>query len=160
MISPSIPCAQSLSRVWLSASTWTGAHQAPLSVGILQARKPVWVAMPSSRGSSQPGVETRSSALQADSLPSEPPSIKLHYCVRMRQQLGNCCYRGKRWFTRDKKGRESWSSWDLTSGRRCSLGEDQSSDLGEASRASQDRTRGEEFTEQLGPQGLASAHQP
>ena len=33
---------------------WTIAHQPPLSMGILQARKPEWVAMPSSRGSSQP----------------------------------------------------------------------------------------------------------
>ena len=33
---------------------WTVAHQAPLSMGILQARTLEWVAMPSSRGSSQP----------------------------------------------------------------------------------------------------------
>ena len=33
---------------------WTVAHQAPLSLGILQARILEWVAMPSSRGSSQP----------------------------------------------------------------------------------------------------------
>ena len=44
------------------------AHQAPLSMGILQARILVWVAMSSSRGSSRP----RSPAMQADSLPSEP----------------------------------------------------------------------------------------
>ena len=31
---------------------WTVAHQAPLSIGILQARILEWVAMPSSRGSS------------------------------------------------------------------------------------------------------------
>ena len=37
--------------------------------GILQARILEWVAMPSSRGSSQP----RSPTLQADSFPSEPP---------------------------------------------------------------------------------------
>ena len=44
------------------------AHQAPLSIGILQARMLDWVAMLSSRGSSQP----RSPALQGDSLRSEP----------------------------------------------------------------------------------------
>ena len=33
---------------------WTVAHQAPLSMEILQARMLEWVAMPSSRGSSQP----------------------------------------------------------------------------------------------------------
>ena len=32
---------------------WTAAHQVPLSAGILQARILEWVAMPSSRGSSQ-----------------------------------------------------------------------------------------------------------
>ena len=33
---------------------WTVTHQAPLSMGILQVRILEWVAMPSSRGSSQP----------------------------------------------------------------------------------------------------------
>ena len=32
------------------ATSWTIAHQAPLSMGILQARILEWVAMPSSRG--------------------------------------------------------------------------------------------------------------
>ena len=35
---------------------WTVAHQAPLCIEILQARILKWVAMPSSRGSSQPTV--------------------------------------------------------------------------------------------------------
>ena len=46
-------CAQSLSHVWLFAIPWTVARQAPLSMGVLQARILEWVAMPSSRGSSQ-----------------------------------------------------------------------------------------------------------
>ena len=50
---------QSLSRVRLFVTSWTGARQAPLSMGILQARIPEWVAMPSSRGSSQPRDRTR-----------------------------------------------------------------------------------------------------
>ena len=41
--------------------------------GILQARMLEWVAVPFSRGSSQPGIEPRSPALQVDSLPAEPP---------------------------------------------------------------------------------------
>ena len=45
-------CAQALSRVRLFVIPWTVAHQAPLSMGILQARTLDWVAMPSSRGSS------------------------------------------------------------------------------------------------------------
>ena len=40
-------------------------------LGILQARILVWVAFPFSRVSSQPRDQTRSSALQADSLPTE-----------------------------------------------------------------------------------------
>ena len=42
-------------------------------MGILQARILEWVAMPSSNGSSQPKDQTQASAVQADSLPSEPP---------------------------------------------------------------------------------------
>ena len=52
---------------------WTVARQAPLSMGILQARILEWIAMPSSRGSFQPRDWTQVSRLQADSLPSEPP---------------------------------------------------------------------------------------
>ena len=41
--------------------------------GILQARILEWIAMLSSRGSSQRRDRPRSSTLQVDSLPSEPP---------------------------------------------------------------------------------------
>ena len=41
--------------------------------GILQARILEWVAIPFFRGSSRPGIKPGSPALQADSLPSEPP---------------------------------------------------------------------------------------
>ena len=47
-------CVLSLSWVQLFATLWTIARQAPLSMGILQARILEWVAMPSSRGSLQP----------------------------------------------------------------------------------------------------------
>ena len=40
---------------------------------ILQARILDWVAIPFSRGSSQPRIKAASLALQADSLPTEPP---------------------------------------------------------------------------------------
>ena len=40
--------------------------------GILQARRLEWLAIPFSRGSSQPGIEPRSPSLWADSLPAEP----------------------------------------------------------------------------------------
>ena len=45
-------CVYSLSLVQLFATPWTVARQAPLSMGILQARVLQWVAMSSSRGSS------------------------------------------------------------------------------------------------------------
>ena len=47
-------CAQSLSLAQLFEVPYTIAHRAPLLMGILQARILEWVAMPSSRGSSQP----------------------------------------------------------------------------------------------------------
>ena len=42
------------SHIWLFATPWTVAYQAPLSMVILQARVLEWVAMSSSRGSSWP----------------------------------------------------------------------------------------------------------
>ena len=41
-------------NAWLCATLCTVAHQAPLSMGILQARALEWVAVPSSRGSFWP----------------------------------------------------------------------------------------------------------
>ena len=49
------------------------ACQAHLSMRILQARILEWVAMPSSKESSQPRIEFRSPTLQVGSLPCEPP---------------------------------------------------------------------------------------
>ena len=60
------------SHVWFFATLWTVTHQAPLSMGFLQARTLEWVAMPSSRESFQPRDWTQVSHMAADSLPSEP----------------------------------------------------------------------------------------
>ena len=65
-----------LSCIWLSVTPWTIAHQAPLFMGIFQARILEWVAMPSSRASSQPRDWTPVSCLlywQVGSLPPRPP---------------------------------------------------------------------------------------
>ena len=51
-------CCAVLSYVQLFGTPQTVAHQAPLSMGILQARILEWVAMFSSRGSSQPRDRT------------------------------------------------------------------------------------------------------
>ena len=58
-----VHCAQSLSCVQLFVTPWSVAHQAPLSMGIFQARILEWVAMPSSRGSFQPRDRTQVSRI-------------------------------------------------------------------------------------------------
>ena len=60
-----------------SPTPWTSACPAPLCHGILQARVLGWVAISFSRGSSQLGIEPGSPALEADSLPTEPPGKPL-----------------------------------------------------------------------------------
>ena len=50
-----------LSHIQLFVTSWTIACQAPLSMGILQARILEWVAMPSSRGSPHPRDQTQPS---------------------------------------------------------------------------------------------------
>ena len=64
---------KSLSRVRLFATQWTVAHQVPPSMGF--SRQEYWNGLPfSSPGDlSDPGIEPRSPALQADALSSEPP---------------------------------------------------------------------------------------
>ena len=59
--------------VQLFATPWTVAYQAPLSMGF--PRQAYWSRLPfSSPGVlPNPGNEPKSLALQADSLPSEPP---------------------------------------------------------------------------------------
>ena len=54
-----LSCASSFSRGRLFVTPWTIAHQAPLSMGILQTRILEWVAMPSSTGSPQPRDRTQ-----------------------------------------------------------------------------------------------------
>ena len=60
-------------------------------MGILQPRILEWVAMPSLRGSSQPGIEPRSPALQADALTSEPPGKPIAFPLAL-------------WLSRDEGG--------------------------------------------------------
>ena len=64
---------KSLSHVRLFATPWTVAYQAPPSMGF--SRQECWSGLPfSSPGDlPDPGIEPRSPALQADTLPSEPP---------------------------------------------------------------------------------------
>ena len=62
-----------LNHVWLFMTPWTIAHHAPLSMGF--SRQEYWsgLPVPSPGDLPGPGIEPRSSTLQADSLPSESP---------------------------------------------------------------------------------------
>ena len=64
---------KSLSRVWLFATSWTVARQAPPSMGF--SRQEYWsgLSFPSPGDLPDPGIEPRSPALQADTLTSELP---------------------------------------------------------------------------------------
>ena len=64
---------QSLSRVWLFATPWTAAYQAPLSMGF--SKQECWSGLPfpSAGDLPDPGIEPGSPTLQEDALPSEPP---------------------------------------------------------------------------------------
>ena len=71
----------SCSTVSDSVTTWTTSHQAPLSMGILQARRGAWrgLSCPPPGDLPNPGIKPRFPAFQADSLPSEPPGYHLWY---------------------------------------------------------------------------------
>ena len=64
---------QSLTHIGPFATPWTVAHQAPLSMGF--SRQEYWsgLPLPSPGCLPDPGIESGSPALQADSLLSEPP---------------------------------------------------------------------------------------
>ena len=64
---------KSLSCVRLFATPWTVTYQAPLSMGF--SRQEYWSGLPfpSPGDLPDPRIEPKSPALQADSLPSEPP---------------------------------------------------------------------------------------
>ena len=116
-------CVLSCSVMSDSATPQTIAHQAPLSMGILQARILEWVAMSCFlQDLPNPGIESRSPALQADSLPVEPPGSPriLEWVVysfsrrssQPRNRTGFSCIAGG-FFT----------SWAMREALFCSLGE-------------------------------------
>ena len=64
---------KSLSRVRLSVTPWTAAHQAPPSMGFSRQEYQSGLPFPSPGNLPDPGIEPRSSTLQTGALTSEPP---------------------------------------------------------------------------------------
>ena len=64
---------KSLSRVLLFATPWTVAYQASQSMGFSKQEYWSGVPLPSPGDLPDPGIETGSPALEADTLTSEPP---------------------------------------------------------------------------------------
>ena len=83
---------KSLSRVWLFATPWTVAHQAPPSMGF--SRQEYWSGLPFPSGNlPNPGIELRSPAFQADALTSEPPGnldLYSYLFLKMRVKSLSC----------------------------------------------------------------------
>ena len=79
---------QPLSPVWLSATPWTAARQAPLSVGLCRQEDCSGLPFPSPGESCWPRDQTWVPALQADSLPSEPPRVvQYNRCIILFTQI-------------------------------------------------------------------------
>ena len=72
---------ESLSHVRLFATPWTIAHRASLSIGF--SRQEYWSGLPFPAPGDlpNPGIKPGSPALQADSLPAEPPGKIISVCV-------------------------------------------------------------------------------
>ena len=66
-------CVLSHSVMFDSATPWSVAHQAPLSMGFSRQQYCSRLSCPPPGDLPNPGIEPRSPALQADSLPSGPP---------------------------------------------------------------------------------------
>ena len=64
---------KSLSRVQLFLTLWTATYHAPLSMRFSRQEYLSGVPFPSPGDPPDPGIESRSPALQVDALPSEPP---------------------------------------------------------------------------------------
>ena len=77
---------KSLSRVLLFATPWTVAYQAPWSMGF--SRQEYWSGLlfPSPGDLPDPGIEPRSPALQADTLPSETPGKPIPLKVTVKSE--------------------------------------------------------------------------
>ena len=71
------------------ATLWTVARQAPLSMGFSRQEYQSGLPFPSPGDLPDPGIEPRSPALQAHTLPSEPPGKSI---AELRELLIYCGY--------------------------------------------------------------------
>ena len=76
-------CVHMCSIISDSVTPWTVAHQAPLSIEF--SRQEYWSGLPFPfpRDLPNPGIEPGSPALQADSLPTEPP-VHIYFDLKRR----------------------------------------------------------------------------
>ena len=86
----------SLSHIQLLLAPWTVAFQAPLSMGFPRQEYLSGLPCPSPGDLPDPGIEPKPPALQADSLPSEPPGkLRLWVLVTVKSLFslfsGRCC---------------------------------------------------------------------
>ena len=72
---------KSLSRVRLFVTPWTVAYQASLSMGFSKQEYWSGLPFPSPGDLPGPGIESRSPALEADALTSEPPGKYIHMYI-------------------------------------------------------------------------------
>ena len=79
-----------LSCVWLFATPWTVAYQAALSMEFSRQEDWIGLPFPSPGDLPDPGIEPRSSALQADALPSEPPRKPIHWRLALKIIMPTC----------------------------------------------------------------------
>ena len=83
--------AQSLSHVQLFVTSWTAAHQAPLSVGFSRQEYQSGLPCPPPGDPPNPRIEPRSPALQADSLPAELLLISKYLIFYLKDQQNLVC---------------------------------------------------------------------
>ena len=91
---------------------WTIAYQAPLSMGF--SREEYWNGLPFPSPGDLPnwGIEPRSPALPADSLPTEPPGKPLLYCGYIEFCQENALIITNTLFQQHKKWLYTWPSPD------------------------------------------------
>ena len=111
-------CAESLSRVWLFANTWTVARQAPLSMGF--TRQEYWneLPFPSPMYLHDPEIEQHFLRCQVDSLPLSTWEAPNEIITIGLNPVWWCPYKKRtfecRWTQRGNKAQETWIRLSLS----------------------------------------------